>query len=147
MRFFGPVSAAVLMFSASTTVLSQAGYERGSQGASNASAMSLAGSGFVVAGASELIVSGAQLTVTAMQAAGESMVIVMRGTSEAVTVSVRTTAKLAGEASVAVGSTIRVVAESVGHALLVGGKLIAFVPNEIGRSLIHHSVRDSAPRK
>ena len=96
---------------------------------------------------SELIRSSAQLTVVAVQTVGESVVIVMRGASEAVTVSVRTSAKLAQEASVAAGSAVRVVAESVGHALYVGARLIAFVPNEIGRSLIHHAVRDGSARK
>jgi hypothetical protein len=60
---------------------------------------------------------------------------------------VRTSAKLAGEVSVAAGVAVRVVAESVGHALYVGARLIAFVPNEIGRSLIHHAVRDGSARK
>ncbi len=72
--------------------------------------------------------------------------IVLRGTSEAVTVSVRTSAKIAYEASVAAGNAVRVVAESVGHALYIGTRLIAFVPNEIGRALIHHSVRDGTAR-
>ena len=118
----------------------------GSQNLSNASEASLAASGFVVAGSSELITTSAQLTVMAMQSVGETVVIVMRGASEAVTVSVRTSAAMAREASVAVGSAVRVVAESVGYALYVGARLIAFVPNEIGRALIYHSVRDGAPR-
>jgi hypothetical protein len=126
--------------------LGQDSTARGSQGLSEASQASLAASGFVVAGSAALIVSGAQLTVTALQTAGESVVIVMRGASEAATVSVRTSAQIAGEASVAVGTVVRVVAESVGYALYVGAKLIAFVPNEIGRALIHHSVRDGRPR-
>jgi hypothetical protein len=119
---------------------------RGSQGLSNASAASLAASGFVVAGSSELIQTSANLTVTALQIAGETVVIVMRGAAESVTVSVRTSATIARDASVAVGSAVRVVAESVGYALYVGARLIAFVPNEIGRALIHHAVRDSAAR-
>ena len=102
---------------------------------SEASSASLAASGFVVAGSSELISGSAQLSVMAIQAAGETVVIVMRGASEAVTVSVRTSATMAREASVAVGSAVRVVAESIGYALYVGARLIAFVPNEIGRSL------------
>lgn len=119
---------------------------RASQSLSNASAASLAASGFVVAGSSQLIVAGAQLTVTAVQSAGEAVVVVMRGASEAATVSVRTSAQVASQASVAVGNSVRVVGESVGHALYIGAHLIAFVPNEIGRALIHQSVRDSRPR-
>ena len=136
----------VALIAVAPAAMAQGGSTRGSQNLSNASAASIAASGFVVAGSSELIQGSANLTVTALQAAGESVVIVMRGTSEAVTVSVRTSATIAREASVAVGSAVRVVAESVGHALYVGAKLVAFVPNEIGRALIHHAVRDGAAR-
>jgi hypothetical protein len=132
--------------SAAPAALAQDSVTRASQGLSNASAASLAASGFVVAGSSELIQSSANLTVMALQAAGESVVIVLRGATESVTVSVRTSATIAREASVAVGSAVRVVAESVGFALYVGARLIAFVPNEIGRALIYHAVRDGAAR-
>jgi hypothetical protein len=146
MKIMKSLFIAVLGIVFSVSALAQGGSTRGSQTLSNASAASVAASGFVVAGSSELIQTSANLTVTAIQAAGESVVIVMRGTSEAVTVSVRTSAAIARDASVAVGSAVRVVAESVGHALYVGMKLVAFVPNEIGRSLIHHAVRDGSAR-
>lgn len=136
----------VVLVASAPGAYAQGGSTRGSQNLSNASAASIAASGFVVAGSSELIQTSANLTVSAIEAAGESVVIVMRGASEAVTVSVRTSAVVAREASVAVGSAVRVVAESVGHALYVGAKLVAFVPNEIGRALIHHAVRDGNAR-
>ena len=120
---------------------------RGSQSLSSASEASLAASGFVVAGSSELITGSAQLVVTSLQVAGESMVVVMRGVSDAATVSVRTSAQVAGAASLAVGSAVTVVSESLGHALYASGKLIAFIPNEIGRSLIHHSSHGAANPK
>jgi len=143
-----PIYAVVLSlgFAFAGSALAQDSLTRGSQGMSNASAASLAASGFVVAGSSELIHASAALTVTALQVAGETVVIVMRGAAESVTVSVRTSATIARDASVAVGSAVRVVAESVGYALYVGARLIAFVPNEIGRSLIHHAVRDGTAR-
>lgn len=112
---------------------------RGSLALSNASAASLAGSGLIVAGTIEIIGASAELTVHAVQAAGESTVIVLRGASEAATVSVLTSAQLVGNASVAAGTLVQVMGESIGYALYVGGSLIAFVPNEIGRALIHQS--------
>jgi hypothetical protein len=141
------VLACLAFLVASTpSAFAQGSSTRGSQNSSNASAASLAASGFVVAGSAELIASGAQLTIMAIQATGETVVIVMRGASEAATVSVRTSAKLAQEASAAVGTAVRVVAESVGFSLYVGARLIAFVPNEIGRALIHQSVRDGSAK-
>lgn len=146
MRLVGSLLIGFLGIVVSSAAVAQDGSARASQSLSNASEASLAASGFVVAGSTELIHTSAQLTVMAVQAAGESVVIVLRGTSETVTVSVRTSAKIAYEASVAVGNAVRVVAESVGHALYIGTRLIAFVPNEIGRALIHHSVRDGTAR-
>lgn len=131
---------ALLVSLATTTVaFAQGGTPAPSQTLSNASGASLAGSGLVVAGTSQLIQGSAQLTITALQATGEFVVIVMRGASEATTVSVRASATAAGAASVAVGSTVQVVAESAGNSLYVAGKLIAFIPNEVGRALIHQS--------
>lgn len=119
---------------------------RGSQGMSNASGASLAASSYVVAGSVQLIQASSQLVVAGLEAAGESAVVVLRGASEGVTVSVQMSAELAREASIAVGDTVRVVAESVGHALYVGARLIAFIPNEIGRALVHHSRHGSQAR-
>ncbi len=64
---------------------------------------------------------------------------VLRGASEASTLSVLTSAALVGHASVAAGTIVQVVAESIGHSLFAGGHLIAFLPNELGRALIHQS--------
>ena len=135
------VLAFAVLFSASaaTGALAQGGSMGFSQTLSNASTASLIGSGFVVAGASQVIQGSAQLTVTALQAAGESVIVVMRGVSEATTVSVKASATAVGAASVAVGSAVQVVAESAGNSLYVAGKLIAFIPNEISRALIHQS--------
>lgn len=131
--------AVLVSASGGTGVLAQGGSVGFSQTQSNAPAASLIGSAFVVAGASQVIQGRAQLTVMALEAAGESVVIVMRGVSEATTVSVKASAIAVGAASVAVGSAVQVVAESAGNSLYVAGRLIAFIPNEISRALIHQS--------
>lgn len=111
--------------------------------ASRASANSSAGlsivTGSIVAGTASLIAASAVLTVEAIEKTGESVVLVLKGASETVTVSVKVAASAAGTASLAVGSAVRVVAEASGYALYSGAKLIAFIPNEIGKSLVHHS--------
>jgi hypothetical protein len=131
--------AFLMSASAATGALAQGGSTASSQTLSNASGASLVGSAFVVAGALQLIQGSAQLTVTALEAAGESVVVVMRGVSEATSVSVKASAKAVGAASVVVGSVVLVVAEAAGNSLYVAGKLIAFIPNEISRALIHQS--------
>lgn len=111
--------------------------------ASRASANSSAGmsiaTGSIVAGTASLIVGSAVLTVQAVEKAGDSVVVVLKGASEAATVSVKLAASAVGNVSVAVGSTVKVVAEASGYALYLAGKLIAFIPNEVGKSLVHHS--------
>jgi hypothetical protein len=135
-KVFGAVFGFVVACAASAQGLSSV---RGSLALSNASQASLAASGFLVTGSAEMIDASAQFTVQAVQAAGESAVIVLRGASEASTLSVLTSAALVGQASVAAGTIVQVVAEPIGHSLFVGGHLIAFLPNEIGRTLIHQS--------
>ena len=129
----------ILGLAAACSASAQGLSTRGSLALSNASAASLAGSGLIVTGSIEIIGASAELTVQAVQAAGESTVIVLRSASEAATVSVLTSAQLVGNASVAVGTIVQVMRESIGYALYVGGSLIAFVPNEVGRALIHQS--------
>ena len=98
-----------------------------------------AASGTVVAGSGTLIAGSGQLLVGSVEMAADSAIVVLRGASEAGTVSLRISREIAAATSLAVGTVIQVTAESVGYALSAGGKLIAFVPNEIGGSLLYHS--------
>lgn len=110
-----------------------------SRASANASAAASRAVGVVVAGTASVLAVGSVLTVQAIEKAGESVVLVLKGASDAATVSIRVAADLSGNASVAVGTAVSVVAESTGHLLVASGKIIAFIPNEIGKSLIHHS--------
>lgn len=141
----GHLLAAVAGMALGSIAGAQDSVSRGSQGLSNASGASLAASSFVVAGSAQLIQGSTQLVVAGLETVGESTVVVLRGASEGVTVSVQMSAQLAREASIAAGNSVRVVAESIGHALYVGARLIAFIPNEIGRALIHHSRHGAQP--
>jgi hypothetical protein len=110
-----------------------------SRASADASASASRAVGVVVSGTASVLAVGSVLTVQAIEKAGESVVLVLKNTSEAATVSVKVAANLSGNASVAVGSAVSVVAESTGQALVASGKIIAFIPNEVGKSLIHHS--------
>ncbi len=102
-----------------------------------ASAVSLGASLVTASVAGWVVYEGSELTVKAVQASGDGVVLILEGTSNAV----QTSAKLSGEAaraaSVGVGTSVKVVAESTGYALMASGVLLAFVPNEIGRALLH----------
>lgn len=132
------IMSAVLLTAA--LLISAPGFAQDPSRASlNASAAASRAVGVVIGGTASVLAVGSVLTVEAIEKLGESVVIVLKGASEAATVSVRVAADLSGNASVAVGTSIMVVAESTGNALVASGKVIAFIPNEIGKSLIHHS--------
>lgn len=123
----------------------------GAQTPSEASAAMSAGlshaGASVVAGSASTIAAAASLTMMALEAAGESTVMVLKDMSTGATVSVRASTRAVGAASLATGSIITVAASTAGYSLIVAGQIIAFIPNEIGRSLVHHSrVRGGAAK-
>ncbi len=132
--------ASALTFFISALLLAQPVMaQNASKASANSSANISRAGGSVVAGSAMLLVGGSILVVDAIQQTGESVVLVLKKGSEAITVSVKISAELSGKASVAVGSAISVVTEASGYALMASGKLIAFIPNAVGQSLVHHS--------
>lgn len=131
------------LFSVLTLAVPAAAQSDASRASTNGSEALSRATGSIVAGTASLIVVGSILVVDAIETAGESVVVVLKGVgqgvSEASTVSVKVAASVVGNASLAIGSSVKVVAEASGHALYLSGKLIAFIPNEIGKSLVHHS--------
>ena len=105
----------------------------------NASAVSLGASLLTASVAGWVVYSGADLTVKAVQASGNGVILILEGASGAVETSAKVSADVAQAASVSVGTSVKVVAESTGYALIASGALLAFVPNEIGRALLHNA--------
>jgi hypothetical protein len=81
-----------------------------------------------------LLVSGAALTVVAVEAASGATVWVLERASDGVRASVQ----LAAGASVAVGASVVVSAVAAGWVLSVAGEAIAFVPNALGQALLYN---------
>lgn len=81
---------------------------------------------------------GSEFTVKAIEASGDSVVLVLQGASGAVETSAKIAGDVAQAASVGIGTSVKVVALSTGYALFATSVLIAFVPNAIGRNLLHH---------
>ncbi len=109
--------------------------------ASAASATSVAATGSVIVEGGALALSALGTAVVAsVETAGDVSVVVLRGVSDAATVTLR----LVGGASLVVGSVITVVVTATGYALMTAGRMIAFVPNEIGRSLVRQRPLASA---
>lgn len=133
-RFNRSMTAGVLAFSLLALSAGPAFAEDSVQRASTAS---LGASLMTASAAGWIAYAGSELTVKAVEASGEGVVIVLEGASNAVETSVKVSADALQASGAAVGSSVRVVAESTGYALIASGRLLAFVPNEIGRALLH----------
>jgi hypothetical protein len=102
--------------------------------ASEASALSAVPIGVLSTVPVAIVVSGASLTVHAVEVSADGSTWVL----ERVADGARATVKLAGSVSVAVGASVVVTAVAAGHVLSVAGQVITFIPNEIGVALLHN---------
>jgi hypothetical protein len=82
---------------------------------------------------------GSYIVVGLIHATGETVALTIKNVANGTTYIVKSTAKAAQGASVAVGTSVRVVAESTGYALMASGQLLSFIPNAIGQMLLHQS--------
>lgn len=115
----------------------------GSTQLSHASEDLSAAVGMVVLGSLSTVAASGYIVVASVETAGEGVVVVLKGASQAADVSIRMSATAAGDLSHAVGQAVTVTATSTGHLLVLSGKTLAFIPNEIGKSLLHHSAVES----
>ena len=113
-----------------------------SRGVSYASAALSNASGAIVYGSVQMLAGAGSLVVASMQVVGESTVLVLKGASGAVEVSLKIATEIALGAALAVGSVVVVVAGTVGYALMAASRMIAFVPNDVGRSLLYQAKLD-----
>lgn len=109
---------------------------------SEASTKMSTASSTIVAGSTTVITGSGQLMVTGIEAAGESLLVTLKGASDAGTVVLKISSAVAGAASLAVGTTVTIFAEATGYMLTASGKLLAFIPNEVGQSLLHHAQQE-----
>jgi hypothetical protein len=96
-------------------------------------------SAVIVSGSMYMLKESGRLVVTGIKAVPDGVVVVLKGVSDATTLSVKLTGQAAGSLSAAVGTVVEVVAGATGSMLVIAGQAIAFIPNEIGTALLHQS--------
>ena len=106
---------------------------------SDASLVAGFGSVLVVGGSLSAVAASGAAVITAVEAVGESVVIVLEGASGMAQASIRLSGDAAHHASLTTGRGIMVIARSTGYVLIASGEVIAFIPNEAGKALVHHS--------
>jgi hypothetical protein len=110
----------------------------GHGGASELSALSMLPVAVSVAAPVALLVSGAALTVVAVEAASGATVWVLERASDGAQASVTLSGAAVGGLSLAAGTVVTCTAFSAGWVLSTAGKAIAYIPNELGRALMHN---------
>lgn len=106
---------------------------------SQASALPVWASVYVVAGS--LIGGGALLeaSVESVEVSGEAVVVVLKKAGDGSLTTLRLSGKGAGHVSLAAGTVVTVTTTASGQVFSAAGRVLAFLPNEIGKSLLHHS--------
>lgn len=107
---------------------------------SAASRASVQASAQIVDGSAALIGAGSELTLAAVEIAGESAHLVLQGAQGSVTISLKVTAASARALAAAVGVVVETVATTAGHLLIVGGERIAFLLDANAAAHRHHRV-------
>ena len=85
-----------------------------------------------------LAVSGAVLTVKAIEASAHGTVIVLERASDAATASVELGAAAAGGIALSVGASVVTTVFASGVILSAAGEVLCFIPNAIGRALLYN---------
>lgn len=84
-----------------------------------------------------LAVSGAVLTIKAVEVSAHGTVYVLERASDGATASVRLSERAVSSASASVGTALVTTVIASGTILSAAGEAIAFVPNEVGQALLH----------
>ncbi len=104
------------------------------------SATMFAGSVTILRGSGQILVGGSQFVVESVHATADGTILILRGVSEAVQISLRIVGNSVVSATTFAGTVLTVSATAAGHILHAGGEIVAFVPNNLGQTLIHSSV-------
>ena len=97
------------------------------------------GSATILQGSGQILVGGSQFVVESVHATADGTVLILRGVSEAVRISLQVVGNSVVSATTFAGTVLSVSATAAGHILHAGGEVVAFVPNSLGQSLIHSS--------
>ncbi len=98
------------------------------------SALSMLPVAMSVVAPAAVLVSGAALTVVAVDASARGTVLMLERASDASRMSL----ELAGGASLVVGTLVTVSVIGSGWVLSQAGKAVLFIPNEVGASLLYN---------
>lgn len=92
----------------------------------------------VVEGSLTTVGASGMLVVTSVEVLAQGSVVVLKGVSDGISVTVQLSGQAIQGLGLASGAMVQASAVATGHILISAGKVIAFIPNELGKALIHH---------
>lgn len=141
MQRFVRITALIATLSASTlfATQAQAGDCLSCGQPSNGSEALSAGVGIVMLGSMSMVMGSGQVVVDSVKTAADGVTVVLKGSTEAASATVKLSGKGIEKAALVSGAVIEVSATTTGYLLISAGKALAFIPNEVGSSLMHHA--------
>ncbi len=109
------------------------------------SAAMFRGSATILRGSGQVLVGGAQFVVESVRVTADATILILRGVSETVSISLRIVGNTVFSATNLAGMVLTVLVTAAGHILHAGGEVVAFIPNTLGQTLTHSSVYYAPP--
>ncbi len=135
--------AAAILASAVLTAGGGGAFADGAFGSIRTSAQGSAamfrGSATILRGSGQVLVGGAQFVVESVRVTADATILILRGVSEAVSISLRIVGNSVIFATNFAGTVLTVLVTAAGHILHDGANVVAFVPNHLGQTLVHSS--------
>lgn len=137
-RLAAAILAGVVLVAGNGSVLADGAF--GSIRASaQGSAMMFRGSATILQGSGRILVAGSQFVVESVHATADGVILILRGVSEALRITLHVVGNSVISATTVAGMVLTVSATAAGQILHAGGNVVAFVPNTLGRTLVHSS--------
>ncbi len=137
-RLAAAILAGVVLVAGGSSVLADGAF--GSIRASaQSSAMMFRGSATIIQGSGHILAAGSQFVVESVHATADGVILILRGVSEALRITLHVVGNSVISATTVAGTVLTVSATAAGHILHAGGNVVAFVPNTLGHTLVHSS--------
>ncbi len=103
------------------------------------SSMMFRGSATILRGSGHILAAGSQFVIESVHATADGVVLILRGVSEALRITLHVVGDSVISATTVAGTVLTVSATAAGQILHAGGNVVAFVPNTLGHTLVHSS--------
>ncbi len=148
-RLAAAILAGVVLVAGGGSVLADGAFgsiRASAHGSAHGSTMMFRGSATILQGSGHILVAGSQFVVESVQVTADGVILILRGVSEAMRITLHIVGNSVISATTIAGAVLTVSATAAGHILHAGGNMVAFVPNTLGHALVHSSAHGRPSR-